>query len=160
MAAPTLNDEHRNTILEGLCAGKTDTEIIAGLETQFGVTCTPQNLTHYRDKWKTEVDEAEGQRYEAAKRRGWASATKRIISISKVLDKLEGTLEYASPGQIAQGRLGQEFREMLKELRTELGLDKQRVELTGAEGTPLQVVILPFADTGSDNDTEAPAGTD
>jgi len=139
MAATKLKPRHRVALLAWFCEGLADAEIQERLLGTFKLELTIQAINVWRHKWAEEIDAAEAQATEAARREGWGKRSKRVRSLCRQLTKIDKDLEVFSVGQIAKFGMGREFRETLVELRKELGQDHPaKVELTGKDGHPLQ----------------------
>jgi len=133
MAANTLTDKHREALLEWLCEGLSDQEILERLQTDHDVGCAHENIAYYRRKWRDEIDEGEQRRLEAAQRHGWGLASKRAGVLAKTLTRFAGALTEDDPAVLAKSGISKEFRDLLGELRRELGQDKPQKLLISGE---------------------------
>ncbi len=146
-SASKLTEAQQLQVLERLCAGQSNPEILAWLEGE-GVTVTAQAIDYYRDKFETEIDAAQLKALARAKRRGWGVVDKRIQFICDQLDALEKQREGVNAAQWVHYGLGKEYRELAGELRKELGQEKPtQLELGGKGGTPLQILVVPCANS-------------
>jgi hypothetical protein len=124
MAARKLTKQQQQAVLALMCAGSTDTEVLEVLNTEHGVSISYQALTHYRLKWADQIDEAEAQALETAKRQGWGRRSYRVAAICRKLDKLDKCLDDEALSRWRN--LGREMREWMNELREELGQQSPR----------------------------------
>jgi hypothetical protein len=124
MAAPKLTKREQASVLAWLCEGCVTAVVIERLQTQFGKALSRQAVDHYRAKWSSEIDAAEAEAFEVAKRSGWGRKTKRVGSLCCVLDKCEAAMEGSNAGPLIRAGVFKELRETLAELRKELGQEQ------------------------------------
>ncbi len=132
MPAPKLTDNQQKALLEWLCEGLTDTEILHKLEAEFGHVLTYRAIAYYRVKFAEELDAAEEHALQAAKRRAWGRRSHRISALCDWLDKVKGAIDSCKgPGPLVRDGMPKELRDTLTELRKELGVEIIRTEESG-----------------------------
>lgn len=134
-----LTPTQQAQVCEWLCAGRDNGEVVAELAAQ-DLEVTRQCVDYYRGKFAAEIDAAEEQAMEAAKRTGWALRSKRVRALCTFLDKCYVDVEANPAGPLIRAGIPKELRETLAELRKELGQEAPaRLEHSGPGGAAIEV---------------------
>ena len=130
-----LTEEAKADVLQCLCEGQRNGEVVALLKERYGVSVTEQAVDYYRGAYADEIDTAREEALKRAAQQGFANRLRRLAALSRKAEKLDTVLDAASVRDW-EG-FGKEFREFLKDIRDELGDLKQRHEHGGPEGGPI-----------------------
>ena len=142
MARNLLRSTEQLAVVEWLAEGLTDQEIVDKLQSEFGKTCTPQNISgNYRKSRMEEIEAAKTARFERACSRGFGSRAARIEALNEVAERIIGHIRsYPVALTFEGGNCIKEFRDTLADLRKECGQETPtKLEHSGPGGGPLEV---------------------
>lgn len=144
MARNLLRSTEQLAVVEWLAEGLTDQEIVDKLQSEFGKTCTPQNISgNYRKSRMEEIEAAKTARFERACSRGFGSRAARIEALNEVAERIIGHIRsYPVALTFEGGNCIKEFRDTLADLRKECGQETPtKLEHSGPGGGPLEVAV-------------------
>ena len=136
--SPKLTTEQQQAVIEWLCEGLRNVEVVAALKDEYGVEVSQQAIDYYRTAHADEIGGARTKALQKAAQQGFANRIRRIRSLERKAEKMDEVLDGAAIASWPNW-LVREYRETLREIRDELGDLKQRHELTGADGGDLRV---------------------
>ena len=137
---PKLTPEARQSVLQWLCEGLRNKEILERLQADFAVTVTRQAIDCYRNKWSDEIQEAQAEAEHRAKQQGLSNRLRRISLLETLAEKLSGAAIDETPRNAKD--LSPEVRALLRDIRDEYGDLKERQELTGPGGGPQEHSVM------------------
>ena len=138
-AMPKLTPEAQERVLQWLCEGFRNSEVLEKLQGEFDIPLTRQGIDYYRDKWDKEIQEAQDEAERRAKQQGLSNRLRRISLLETLAAKLGDAAIEESPRNSKD--LSPEVRALLRDIRDEFGDLKTRQEHTGAGGGPIEVDI-------------------
>lgn len=132
-----LTPEQQRQVIEWLCEGLRNVEIVDELKRE-GVEVTPQAIDYYRGAYEEDIDAAREEALRKAAQQGFSNRVRRVRSLERTVTKLEETMENAPVGEWPAW-VSKEYRELMQQIRDEWGDLKQKTELSGPGGGPVEV---------------------
>ena len=131
-----LTADQQGQVIEWLCEGIGNKEIVQRLVDEHGVEVTPQAIDYYRGAYAEQIDEARDKALLKRAQRGYANRLKRLEELEKLATRAS---QLTVGGGKGWTQMSAELRAILKDIRDELGDLKQRHEHSGPGGGAVQV---------------------
>lgn len=131
-----LTADQQGQVIEWLCEGIGNKEIVERLADEHGVEVTPQAIDYYRGAYAEQIDEARDKALLKRAQRGYANRLKRLEALEA---NAERAVQLTRAGGKGWTQMSAELRAILKDIRDELGDLKQRHEHSGPGGGAVQV---------------------
>ena len=140
MAAPKLEPEQQEALLEWLAADYSTTLILKWFQEREWPEITRYAVAYYRKRFQKTVAKLRAERREAALKRGLALKAERVARLTEHADELEA-IKW-QPDE--KGRLWNEkaWRETLDDIAAEMGERQKSVKVTGDPDEPVIVKVL------------------
>jgi hypothetical protein len=87
-----LNSSQQQQVIEWLCEGHRNNEVVAALKDEHGIEVTQQAIDYYRTAYADEIDEARSKSLVKAAQQGFSNRLKRIRGIERKIEKLDEVL--------------------------------------------------------------------